>query len=47
VRPTANPPLEYISGQPLLFRCPGVRCLEEYIWRDELSAAKQICLSMR
>jgi len=22
---------------PVFFRCPGVRCLEEYIWRNELS----------
>jgi len=24
----------------VFFRCPGVRCLEEYIWRNGLNTAK-------
>jgi len=31
----------------VFFPCPGVRCLEEYIWRNELSTNKKICLSIR
>jgi len=35
--PSAEAP-DYITT--VVFRCPGVRCHEEYIWRNELSTAK-------
>jgi len=36
-RPATRAPVWIIS---VFFRCPGVRCLEEYIWRSERSTAK-------
>ena len=38
--PSANSRWNTLLDNLSVFLCPGFRCLEEYIWRNELSTAK-------